>query len=221
MSLTTGTTRTATEMTEPVYPLLHLSRHRLGTDGVGVTTLAAGAGCPLHCRWCINARLLREAPAENITAEELLRRVAVDDLYYRATGGGITFGGGEALLHAAFIRRFRELCPSDWRIAVETSLSVPAPALQEVLGAVDEYIVDCKDLDPARYADYTGGDVSLMLGNLQTLLRRVPPAQVLVRVPLIPQYNTPEDQAANAEILRAMGVERLDLFPYIIKTKNS
>ena len=208
-------------MTEPVYPLLHLSRHRLGTDGVGVTTLAAGAGCPLRCRFCINARLLREAPAENITAEELLRRVADDDLYYRATGGGITFGGGESLLHAAFIRRFRELCPSDWHITVETSLSVPASSLLEVLGAVDEYIVDCKDLDPARYADYTGGDVRLMLGNLQTLLRRVPPAQVLVRVPLIPQFNTQEDQAANTELLRAMGVERLDLFSYTVKTKNS
>ena len=51
-------------MAEPLYPLLHLSRHRLGTDGVGVTTLVAGAGCPLRCRWCINARLLREAPVE-------------------------------------------------------------------------------------------------------------------------------------------------------------
>ena len=45
-----------------------VSRHRLTTDGEGVTTLVAGGGCPLRCRWCINQRLLREAPAESVTA---------------------------------------------------------------------------------------------------------------------------------------------------------
>ena len=207
-------------MAEPLYPLLHLSRHRLGTDGVGVTTLVAGAGCPLHCRWCINARLLREAPPEPVTAEELLNRVIIDDLYYRATGGGITFGGGEALLHAEFIRYFRELCPNDWRIVVETSLAVSPEALDTVIGAVDEYIVDCKDLDPVRYAGYTGGDVTLLKANLRRLLSLVNPNQVLVRVPVIPEFNSPEDQAENAVALQKMGVERLDLFSYIIP-KNS
>ena len=81
------------------------------TDGQGITTLIAGAGCPLNCRWCINKRLLREATAEAVTAEELLERVKTDDLYFRATGGGITFGGGEPLLHASFMRRFRDICP--------------------------------------------------------------------------------------------------------------
>ena len=41
------------------------------TDGPGVTTLIAGAGCPLNCRWCINKRLLREASPEQVSAEEL------------------------------------------------------------------------------------------------------------------------------------------------------
>lgn len=207
-------------MAEPLYPLLHLSRHRLGTDGVGVTTLVAGAGCPLRCRWCINARLLREAPAEFISAEELLNRVKIDDLYYRATGGGITFGGGEALLHAEFIRRFRELCPRYWRIAVETSLAVSPEALSAALGAVDEYIVDCKDLNPLRYTSYTGGDAALMENNLRRLLSSVNPDRVLVRVPVIPEYNTPKDQVENADLLQKMGVKRLDLFSYIIP-KNS
>ena len=212
----TGLTPAAPPAAEPAYPLLHLSRHRLGTDGVGVTTLVAGAGCPLYCRWCLNARLLREAPAEYVSAQTLLERVRVDDLYFRATGGGITFGGGEALLHADFIRSFRGLCPPEWRIAVETSLAVPEGALRTVLGSVDEYLVDCKDLNPARYAAYTGGDAALMLANLRLLLEAVDPSRVLVRVPLIPGYNTPEDQAASAALLRGMGAERLDLFSYII-----
>ena len=112
-------------MTEPLFPLLGLSRLRMGTDGTGVTTLVAGAGCPLRCRWCINRRLLRDAPAEPVTAQELLNRVRIDDLYFRASGGGVTFGGGESMLHAPFLRRFRELCPGDWKISAETSLDLP------------------------------------------------------------------------------------------------
>ncbi len=54
-------------MAEPLYPLLRIERLRMGTDGAGVTTLVAGAGCPLSCRWCINRRLLAEAPAETVS----------------------------------------------------------------------------------------------------------------------------------------------------------
>ncbi len=203
-------------MNEPLYPLLSLVRLRMGTDGSGVTTLVAGAGCPLCCRWCINARLLAEAPAEMVTAEALLKRVKIDDLYFRATGGGICFGGGESLLHTDFIRCFREIAPAEWRITVETSLAVPADNVLGAVDAVDVFIVDCKDMDPGIYHRYTGGDSSLMTENLRRLLQKAGPDRILVRVPLIPQYNTAEDQARSAELLRKMGVKRLDLFSYVV-----
>ena len=206
-------------MGEPIYPMLAASRLRMGTDGIGVTTLVSGAGCPLSCRWCINKKLLREAPAKPVTAAELLEQVKIDDLYFRATGGGITFGGGESLLHAAFIRRFREICPEEWRIRVETSLAVPAEQVQTVLEAVDEFIVDCKSMDPEIYRRYTGKDSSLMRENLRILLDAAGPERVTVRVPLIPEYNTKEDQARSAELLRSMGFTRLDLFDYVIREK--
>ncbi len=101
------------------FPLLGLSRLRMQTDGTGVTTLVAGAGCPLSCKWCINRRILSEKRAEFLSPQELFARVRCDDLYFRATGGGVTFGGGEPLLHAAFLAEFRALCP-DWRLTVET-----------------------------------------------------------------------------------------------------
>ncbi len=204
-------------MAEPLFPLLSLSRLRMGTDGAGITTLAAGAGCPLRCRWCINARLLCEASAEELTAEELLARLRIDDLYFRATGGGVTFGGGESLLHAVFIRRFRQLCPAEWRISAETSLAVPREMAETALEAVDLFIVDCKDMDREIYRRYTGGDGARMEENLRFLLEKAGPERVLVRVPRIPGYNTPDDQKRSAEKLRAMGVERLDLFDYVIR----
>lgn len=204
-------------MTEPIYPLLSISRLRMGIDGPGVTSLIAGAECPLHCRWCINRRLLREAPAEPVTAQELYERVKIDDLYFRASGGGVCFGGGEALLHADFLRSFRALCPKDWTVCAETSLAVAPTLVRTATEAVDLFIVDCKDMDDEIYRSYTGGDAVRMKENLRFLLDTVGPERIHVRVPLIPGYNGEADQARSAEALKAMGVTKLELFSYVIK----
>ena len=204
-------------MSNTVFPLLSIARHRMGTDGAGITTLVAGAGCPLRCAWCINKKLLQETAPQNVAASEHLERVMVDDLYCRATGGGITFGGGEALLHADFIREFRGICPSEWKINVETSLFVPRNYLAAVSDVVDLFVVDCKDMNPDIYKKYTGEEGSVMTENLQYLLQRVGSERVIVRVPLIPEYNTEEDQKKSARLLKEMGVERLDLFSYCIR----
>lgn len=204
-------------MAEPLYPLLSLSRLRMGIDGDGVTTLVAGAGCPLDCRWCINKRLLREGKAELVTAEELVERLRIDDLYFRATGGGACFGGGESLLHARFLRRFRSICPEGWRISAETSLAVPPEAVRTAAQAVDLFIVDCKDMDTEIYHRYTGGDGKRMQEGLRLLLELVGPERIRVRVPQIPGYNSAEDQQRSADALRAMGVKNIECFSYVIR----
>ena len=206
-------------MTEPLYPLLSLSRLRMATDGAGVTTLIAGAGCPLSCRWCINKRILREGRTTPVTAAELVEKLRIDDLYFRATGGGVCFGGGESLLHAPFLRAFRAAAPADWRVTLETSLAVPEESVRLGAENADFFIVDCKDMDPAVYHRYTGGDGALMEANLRLLLRLVGRSRIRVRVPLIPEFNSPEGQAASARALLAMGFSQqdLDLFSYIIR----
>lgn len=202
-------------MSEAVYPLLGLSRHRMGIDGEGVTTLIAGAGCTLSCAYCINKRLLAEKKPKPVTARELYERVKVDDLYFRATNGGVTFGGGESLLHAEFISEFRKLCP--WTINVETSLNVPSGNVRLAAESAHRFIVDCKSLDPMVYSRYTGGDESVFEDNLRLLLSLVGSDRITVRVPVIPDYADAESQKKSAEKLREMGVTRLDLFNYVIK----
>lgn len=202
-------------MSELTYPLLTVSRLRMGTDGQGVTTLVGGAGCPLRCRWCLNGKLLRERRPTAVTARELFDRVKIDDLYFQATGGGVTFGGGEALLHAAFIREFRQRCGSAWRICAETSLHVSPELVRLAAGAVDEFIIDIKDLDPHIYRRYTGGDAALVEENLRLLLEIAGPDRLLLRIPLIPEYNTEAHRARSIARLKALGVTRFDVFNYI------
>ena len=199
---------------EPLFPLLRIVRLRMEIDGEGVTSLVAGTGCPLSCKWCLNAAVLRQPPTP-VTARELYDRVKIDDLYFRATGGGITFGGGEALLHGAFFRAFREICGDNWHICAETSLHVPRGRVETAVETVDGFIIDIKDMNSEIYRRYTGGDAGLVQENLAYLLGKVGPERLLVRVPLIPDFNTPADCDTSEQKLRAMGVTRIDRFSYI------
>ena len=76
----------------------------------------------------------------------------------------------------------------------------------------------CSDQNnPDIYKKYTGEEGSVMTENLQYLLQRAGSERVIVRVPLIPEYNTEEDQKKSAQMLTEMGVEKLDLFSYCIR----
>ncbi|MBQ8954477.1 MAG: radical SAM protein [Clostridia bacterium] len=197
------------------FPLFALARHRLATDGQGVTTLAAAYGCPLRCRYCLNPQSWRDGmTVKQVTARELYDLVKVDDLYFQATDGGVTFGGGEPLLNAPFIREFRGLCGDRWRLRAETCLNISDALLQEAMACVDEFIVDVKDMNPAAYLRYTGAGNSAVYRNLTALVKRLGPARVLARVPLIPGFNTPEDIDASLARLRELGVTRFDTFTY-------
>lgn len=199
----------------PLFPLLSLSRLRTATDGFGITTLVAGAGCPLRCKYCVNRRILAEKEPEWVTPETLFARTRIDNLYFQATGGGLCFGGGEALLHVDFIKAFRSFTGVAWRLTAETSLHVPPAAVTEAAGVFDAFIVDVKTLDPAVYKAYTGVEIGPVYENLKTLISLVPPAGVKVRVPLIPGFNTAADCEKTVSTLKNMGYEAIERFEYI------
>lgn len=195
-----------------------IRRHRLVTDGEGVTTLAAFWGCPLRCRYCLNPYCLDESfKGEMLTPQALYDRVRIDDLYFRASGGGITFGGGEPLLRIPFLREFRTLCGDAWRLYAETSLNVPFAAVQAAAELFDGFIVDIKDTDPTIYRRYTEQDNAQMLQSLAWLISAVGTDRVLVRLPLIPDFNTEDDRQRSRALLKRMGVTRFDELTYLIK----
>ena len=196
-------------------PFIGIDRHRLGVDGVGVTTLAAFHGCPLRCRYCLNHRCL-ESPERLLcyTPQQLYDRVAVDNLYFIATGGGVCFGGGEPLLRVDFIAEFKALCGKSWNLTAETSLQVPCSSVEKAAEVIGDFIVDIKESNPDIYHAYTGGDASHAWENLALLLSLVGPDHITVRVPLIPEYNDETATDCTARRLADMGITRLDRFTY-------
>ena len=197
----------------------------MATDGAGVTALVGAYGCPLQCRLCINPQTWQgrtdgKPPFTRVTPSELYDQVKIDNLYYLATGGGVTFGGGEPLLHTDFITAFREVCHPDWRIYAESCLNIPEENLRAAARVVDHFFIDIKDMNPAIYRAYTGKDNTLVKANLALLLSLVGAHRITVRVPSIPDFNTEADTEASVRELQAMGVTSLDRFAYKIPTRK-
>ena len=199
--------------------LIGLSRHRIGVDGAGVTTLVAFHGCPLNCKYCLNPQALSpEGVWKRFSPEELFRAVSKDDLYFRATGGGVTFGGGEPLISYKEILLFSNICMSHdkkWRINIETSLNVPKRLVEMMKGVVNHWIVDIKDMNPIIYKAYTGKDIGLVIDNLQYLTKNN--SKITVRVPHIPGFNTASDVEKSISSLQEMGITDIERFTYIVK----
>ncbi len=208
--------------TNTTSPLIAIARHRLAVDGQGVTTLVAFHGCPLCCCYCLNPQCLKaDGVWKTVRPDELLEMVMADNLYFEATGGGITFGGGEPLLRADFIATFCHLAEADerihtpWRISLETSLNVPHKNVETVLPFVHHFIVDVKDMNPDIYQRYTTQCQGPVLNNLKMLASVQTQTKVTLRLPLIPDFNTPTDICASRQQLEAMGFDDFDEFEYI------
>ncbi len=200
-------------------PIIGINRHRLATDGQGVTTLVAFHGCPLHCRYCLNPQCLDPGGAvRTVTPQDVAHELMIDNLYFLATGGGVTFGGGEPLLHPAFIAECARIMPPEWRVNIETCLNVPLPNLEQVMPHVSHFYVDIKDMAPDIYRAYTGQGNQRVLANLQWLARHMAPGQqATLRLPRIPNHNTAADVARSRATLQQLGFTQFDEFDYIIR----
>lgn len=207
--------------------VIGISRHRLGTDGKGVTTLVAFHGCPLRCKYCLNKKCWE--PAEHFyryTPKSLYDEVKVDELYFLATGGGITFGGGEPCLQADFIMEFRRICGPDWKIRVETSLNVDRMLIDKLAPVVDEWFVDTKAERSVAYKEYTGVYRQQVMNNLIHLTSvhglNIAPERIYVRVPIIPGYvDEAQAEETHKMFVDVMKFPNVEVFRYVTDDKIS
>ena len=205
-------------MSEHIFHAIGIERLRVINDGEGITTLVAGAGCLLRCRYCLNPQCFeRPEIQKSFTVKELIAEVAVDDLYFQATGGGVVFGGGEPLLQADCIHALRQQAPKEWKIYLESSLAVDESELVKVVDDIDFFLIDIKDVNGQIYEAYTGKTPEKALHNLKLLAEKGLADKVMIRLPLIPDFNTEEDRAKSEAVLRKMGYTSFDRFTYCVQ----
>ena len=70
-------------------------------DGPGIRVVIFFNGCKLRCKFCHNPETwcMRD---NNMTVEEVYTKIMRCEPYFR-NNGGVTFSGGEPLLHSDFI----------------------------------------------------------------------------------------------------------------------
>lgn len=175
--------------------IMSISRLRMGTDGKGVTTLVGFYGCPLDCKYCINKHCHDILTVRgDYTADELVEILSIDEIYYRMTGGGVTFGGGEPLMQAEFIHEVCQKMSRHCHRTMETSLFATWEQIQMIADDIDFWYVDIKDINEEIYKEYTGQSNKTVIDNLTMLAKTIDPAKICIRLPLIPEYNTEKDR---------------------------
>ena len=178
-------------------------------DGPGIRTLLYFRGCPLHCLWCCNPESRSRDRIRG--AKKLLhwiRPVSVDDLvdlasrdtvYYRASDGGVTLTGGEALAQPEFaaglLAKLRE---RGIHTVMETSGYADDEALDLILPYLDMALLDIKHMDADRHRALTGCGNGRILKNARKIHDLHIP--LIIRLPLVPGCN---DDGDNLHVLGA------------------
>ncbi len=126
-------------------------------DGPGIRTVVFFNGCKLRCKYCHNPEMWQMG-TKNMTVSELVFKVIRNKPYYRRSGGGVTFSGGEPLLHADFlIDASKRLKEEGISIALDTA-GVGIGRYEEILENTDLVILDIKHLERDGYRDLVGYD---------------------------------------------------------------
>lgn len=126
------------------------------------------------------------------------------------------FGGGEPLLQTDFIREFRALCPNEWKITIESSLNVPTEKVTKIASIIDQWIIDVKDMNSEIYKSYTGKENDMVIENLRWLADNGHADRLIIRVPHIPNHNTPKDIEISESELEKLGCHRFEHLKYVL-----
>lgn len=198
--------------------IMGIDRHRMGTDGKGISTLVTFYGCPLNCKYCLNPQCkTADTKCTYIEPKQLVELLMVDDIYFQSTNGGIVFGGGEPTLNAEYIKEVCQEVPTKWKIRIETCLNVKWDKIELLLPYVDEWFIDIKDSNNEIYKNYTDVDNFQVYDNVRKLSHIIGKDKLLIRIPNIPNYNTEKDVEKSIKLYSQYG--NVDVFDYVILDK--
>ena len=144
--------------------------------------------------------LIRACPANAIRydsqeydVDELFELIMSDRVFYR-DDGGVTFSGGEPLMHAKFLLEILKRCKeAGIRTAIETTLYAHMEDILPLLPYLDLIYVDLKIFDDAWHKTCTGVSVQPIQAHIQYLLQSEHRDKVIIRTPLIPTMSATDE----------------------------
>lgn len=136
-----------------------------------------------------------------------------------ATGGGITFGGGEPLLQSEMILKILDILPPNITVNVETSLNEDNEFIGDVINRVNALFIDIKSMNSKIYEEYTGNNNNKTLKWLKYIVDNNLQHKCTIRIPNIPNYTTKYDIEYSIKTIEEMGFKNIDTFDYVIKSE--
>ncbi len=173
--------------------------------------------CGLCVEQCIPDAL--SISGKEMSINEIIDTVSKDDLYYKKSNGGITLSGGEPLFrYTQTLKLIKALKQNKYHIALETTGMYDLKYIQEIEEYVDLFLFDIKHLERNKLKEVTGASLDLIVKNIE-YLSRICPDKVIIRVPVIPDFN---NDILEEIILFSKGhhFKEVNLLPYHSLGKN-
>lgn len=150
---------------------------------------------------------------------EVVAEVAKDRAYYKKSGGGVTFSGGECTTQPEFLKSVLEACKNaSINTAVESNGNAPGSVYEELAPYVDTFLIDIKHMDSQKHKEATGVGNERILDNIRKIVFDLD-KRLMLRVPLIPGYNDSDDNmektaAFAAELNKSGNLAMVNVLPY-------
>ena len=121
--------------------------------------------------------------------DELMKIIDREKVHIEQSGGGVTFSGGEPLMHPDFLIEMLDACgKKNLHRTVDTSGFADTKILLEVAKHTDLFLYDLKLMDSENHKKWTGVSNQLILKNLKLLSKTG--TNINIRIPLIKNVNT-------------------------------
>ena len=170
-----------------------------------------------NCDFCGKCALFcphdaREICGKEYTVDEVFYEIVKDKSFYEASGGGVTFSGGECMLQIDFLEEILKKCKDEGiHTAVDTAGYVSFDKFERILPYTDMFLYDVKIADNEKHKKYVGAPNELIIENLKKLITLG--KRVWVRVPVISGINDSIDEILAIKALSS-GAEKIELLPY-------
>ncbi|BDR53125.1 pyruvate formate-lyase-activating enzyme [Bombiscardovia nodaiensis] len=185
-------------------------------DGPGTRMTVFMSGCPLRCQYCQNPDTWKMRDGKPVYLQAMIDKVARYEDLFKATGGGITFSGGESMMQAAFVSRvFRAAKEMGVHTCLDTSGFLNKNYTDEMIQDIDLCLLDVKSGDEATYKIVTGGTLAPTIDFGKRL--EDAGSKIWVRFVLVPGLTDSEDNVEKvAEVCEQFkgAIEHIDVLPF-------
>lgn len=181
-------------------------------DGPGIRTVIFFNGCKLRCKYCHNPEMWNKKE-ENYSVDDIVNKVKRFKPYYR-DNGGVTYSGGEPLLHVDFlIELSKRLKEENINIALDTA-GCGIGKYDELLKYIDLIILDIKHVEPSSFKNLTGFEKTESLKFIDSLNRSN--KKVWIRQVIIPDVNDNYEYIDKLHdfLKNIKNIEKVEFLPY-------